>query len=65
MSQWLFISYTTVGSLIWATALAAAGYTLKAQFDRVETWLNPVTNALLLILVAVYFWRLLRPSPAS
>lgn len=65
MTFWPFIFYTALGSLIWTTALAAAGYVLKAQFGRVEAWLNPVVNVLLLTVVAAYFWRLLRSSSAG
>jgi len=61
----LFLSYTTIGSLLWCSALTGAGYLLNSHFDRVEGWLNPVTNMLLLALVTVYFWRLLRSSSVS
>lgn len=65
MPVWLFICYTTFGSIIWTMALAAAGFFLKAQFDRVEAWLNPVTNVLLIGLAIVYLWRLLKTTPAE
>ena len=57
-----FLFYTALGSLIWTTALALSGYILEAQFDRVQAWLNPITNALLLFLLAIYVWRLIRPK---
>ncbi|MEH6831204.1 MAG: DedA family protein, partial [Sulfitobacter sp.] len=65
MPFWLFVCYTAIGSLIWTTALALAGYILKAQFDRVEAWLNPVVNVFFMTLVAVYVWRLLKSSPVG
>ncbi|MGY9048171.1 hypothetical protein P775_20395 [Puniceibacterium antarcticum] len=55
-----FLLYTALGSFLWTTFLALAGYLLRGQFDRVATWMNPVTNALLLLLLAAYLWRVLR-----
>ncbi|EDQ02892.1 DedA family protein, partial [Sulfitobacter indolifex HEL-45] len=57
-----FLLYTGLGSLLWTAALTVSGYLLEAQFAKVETWINPVTNVLLLGLLALYVWRLLRPK---
>ncbi|WPZ20967.1 DedA family protein [Sulfitobacter faviae] len=56
-----FLLYTGLGSLIWTAALTVSGYLLEAQFAKVETWINPVTNVLLGGLLVLYVWRLLRP----
>ena len=56
-----FLLYTSLGSLIWTTALTVSGYVLQAQFARVESLINPVTNVILLSLVVLYVWRLVRP----
>ncbi len=55
-----FLAYTTLGSLLWTSALALAGYLLQDQFDRVGTWLNPVTNILLLGFLGIYLWRVVQ-----
>ena len=55
-----FLAYTVAGSLIWNTALVAAGYILAANYDRVAAWIDPITTILLLALVAAYLWRLVR-----
>ncbi|WP_146584743.1 DedA family protein [Puniceibacterium confluentis] len=55
-----FLLYSAVGSLLWTTALALAGYLLRSHFDRVADWLNPITNGILLLLLAVYLWRLVQ-----
>ncbi|HBB85373.1 MAG TPA: alkaline phosphatase [Sulfitobacter sp.] len=57
-----FLLYTGSGSLLWTAALTISGYLLEAQFAKVEMWINPVTNVLLLGLLALYVWRLLRPQ---
>lgn len=57
-----FFLYTTLGSFIWTTALTTTGYLLQARFKDVEVWLNPVTNILLIGIVALYVWRLIKPQ---
>ena len=57
-----FLLYTGLGSLLWTAALTILGYLLEAQFAKVETWINPVTNVLLGGLFVLYVWRLLRPK---
>ncbi|AYE85844.1 MULTISPECIES: DedA family protein [unclassified Sulfitobacter] len=57
-----FLLYTGLGSLLWTAALTISGYLLEAQFAKVETWINPVTNVLLGGLLVLYVWRLLRPK---
>lgn len=57
-----FLLYTGLGSLIWTAALTVLGYLLEAQFAKVETWINPVTNFLLGGLLVLYVWRSLRPT---
>jgi membrane protein DedA with SNARE-associated domain len=57
-----FLLYTGLGSLLWTAALTISGYLLEAQFAKVETWINPVTNVLLGGLLVLYVWRLVRPK---
>ena len=57
-----FLLYTGLGSLLWTTVLTISGYLLEAQFAKVETWINPVTNILLLGILVLYVWRLVRPK---
>ncbi|UOA33832.1 Protein DedA (plasmid) [Sulfitobacter sp. DSM 110093] len=57
-----FLLYTGLGSLLWTAALTISGYLLEAQFAKVEMWVNPAANVLLLGLLAFYVWRLLRPQ---
>ncbi len=52
-----FLAYTTVGTTIWTAFLTAAGYFLESQYERVQAWLNPVSTAVVVGLVATYLWR--------
>lgn len=56
LSQFLLL--TSLGSLIWTGLLALAGFILQSQYDRVQDWLDPVTTAILVVFVALYFVRL-------
>ncbi len=60
-----FILWTTLGTLLWTLALAAAGYLLAAEYHRVEQWLDPITTAILVGVVAIYLWRVLRWNGTS
>lgn len=55
-----FILFSGLGSLIWCAALALAGYWLRDGFDRVGAWLNPLSTAVVVGLIAVYLWRVVR-----
>ena len=57
-----FLLYTGLGSLLWTAALTILGYLLEAQFAKVGTWINPVTNVLLGGVLVLYVWRLVRPK---
>ena len=52
-----FLAYSAIGSLAWILLLAAGGYLLADQYDRVETWVNPVSNAIVGLIVAWYLYR--------
>lgn len=55
----LFLVLTTVGSALWTSLLAGAGYLLGSSFDKVEDVLSPVSNAILVGVVLVYLYRVL------
>ena len=52
-----FLLYSSLGSLVWTSLLAGAGYVLEGQYDRVSAWLNPVSNAVVIGLIGWYLWR--------
>ena len=57
MGRWRFLIYTTLGTTVWNGFLTAAGYLLESQYERVQAWLNPVSTAVVIGLVAFYLYR--------
>jgi membrane protein DedA with SNARE-associated domain len=53
-----FLFASTFGTMTWTTLLAGAGYKLGENFEDVGRFLGPVSNAVLIILVSAYVWRL-------
>ncbi len=55
-----FILFTVLGDAMWiGTAVTAAGYVLRSQYDQVRDYLNPVATLVLTIVVATYLVRVL------
>ena len=52
-----FLAYSAVGSVAWVLLLASGGYLLADQYDRVEGWVNPVSNAVVAVMVGWYLYR--------
>ena len=57
MSLRRFLAYTTLGSALWTTALAYAGFSLRDNYEEVSHWLNPATNVIVAGIVLVYLYR--------
>ncbi|WP_104991741.1 DedA family protein [Deinococcus sp. NW-56] len=56
-----FLIYSAIGSGLWATALAYAGYVLGENYDRVEQYISPVSKVVLAaVVVAAVAWFLKR-----
>jgi len=56
-----FLIYSAIGSGLWASALAGAGYVLGENYDRVEQYISPVSKIVLAVLVvAAVVWFLRR-----
>ncbi|MEW6422818.1 MAG: DedA family protein [Deinococcota bacterium] len=52
-----FLLYSAIGSGLWASALAGAGYLLGENYDQVEQYLAPVSRAVLaVVVVAATVW---------
>ncbi|EYB69367.1 DedA family protein [Deinococcus phoenicis] len=56
-----FLLYSAVGSGLWASALAGAGYLLGEHYDRVEQYIGPASKVILaVVVVAAVVWFLKR-----
>lgn len=53
-----FLLYTTVGSVIWNTALVSLGYLLGNQHELVSGYLGPVSDGVIVLMVAIYIYRI-------
>ncbi|MCZ0960014.1 DedA family protein [Paracoccus benzoatiresistens] len=63
MPQGQFLLYTALGSFIWSGGLAMAGYLLEDQYEQVEHWIDPLSTAVVVGIVALYLWRVIRWKP--
>ena len=54
-----FVIASTIGTAIWTTILAGAGYKLQENFQDIGKIIGPASNVILATLVVIYLWRLL------
>ncbi|SHJ00893.1 DedA family protein [Wenxinia saemankumensis] len=52
-----FLGYSAVGTVAWTALLAGLGYWLESGYEAVEAWLNPISTAIVVGIVALYLWR--------
>jgi membrane protein DedA with SNARE-associated domain len=52
-----FLFFTFLGSLVWSTALAIAGFVLEQNAAAASHWLNPVSDAVVILIVLTYLYR--------
>lgn len=60
-----FLTWTALGTLIWTSLLAGAGYLLQDQYTRVAEYMNPVSNIVLGLIAAWYLYRVVTFRPES
>lgn len=59
MNTAMFLLYTTIGMAVWTTLLASLGYFLRANFGKVEEYLNPISYLVLGGLIVFYVYRVI------
>ena len=57
MALMRFLAYSALGTALWTALLAAAGYLLEDQYQKVGDYLNPVSNVILGLIVLGYLYR--------
>jgi membrane protein DedA with SNARE-associated domain len=57
MSLPRFLMYSALGSLVWNTALGAAGYLLEGNWRTVAHYVDPVAKIVLATIVLTYAYR--------
>lgn len=68
MNLFKFTAYAFIGSFIWCTALAYAGYKLGEHWEQIRSAMkpfDPIIIAAVLILVILYLYRHLKPVKAK
>lgn len=62
-----FLLWTTLGTAAWTTLLAAAGYLLEAQYERIQDWIDPASKVVIAAIVLFYVYRVVtyRRTPAA
>lgn len=60
-----FLVFSAIGSLLWVAGLAIAGYWLGDKPDLVATYLSPISDAVLVLLICIYVWRVLTFKPGN
>ncbi|MEX0922432.1 MAG: DedA family protein [Rhodovibrionaceae bacterium] len=58
-----FLVFSAVGTGLWTTALALAGYRLGAAYDSVSGYVEPLSNAVLLLILVIYLYRVVTFDP--
>mgnify|MGYP000265228250 CR=1 FL=1 len=58
-----FVIASTLGTFAWTALLAGAGFRLRSDFGQVDQFLAPVANAILVLMLAGYLWRLVTHKP--
>lgn len=54
-----FLIYSGIGTAAWTTILALLGYALGSQYERVNAWLDPVSLAIVGLIVLIYLYRVI------
>lgn len=53
-----FLFWSFLGTTVWTTALALAGYILGQRYTSVERYLGPVSTGIIVVSIGWYLWRL-------
>ena len=54
-----FFIASTLGTFVWTAILAGAGFRLKSDFHQVDQWMAPLADAVIVVIIVGYVWRLI------
>lgn len=60
-----FFIYSAIGTALWSSALAIAGFVLGQDYERIRHIVDPVTTGIIILVVAIYLYRLIFPRRRS
>lgn len=52
-----FLVWSTIGTAVWSSGLAVAGWWLGRQFGDIEAVIGSLSTAVVIAIVALYLWR--------
>jgi membrane protein DedA with SNARE-associated domain len=55
--------WSAIGTVLWSGALAGVGYLLEDRWESIAHWVDRLSTGVLVLLVAVYVWRVVRFKP--
>ena len=58
-----FWLWSSIGALLWSSALVMTGYALNAHYSAVQRWLNPIADGFLIVCGLLYLLRVIRYRP--
>lgn len=58
-----FLVYSAIGTAIWSSALALAGYLLGQAYETVSAYVGPVSNVVLVLIAVYYVYRVVTFDP--
>ncbi|QMW22425.1 DedA family protein [Sandaracinobacteroides saxicola] len=54
-----FLFYSSLGTFVWTTGLAVAGYLLGKRFAEIDKVIGPLSTAIIVILFGIYLYRVI------
>lgn len=54
-----FLVYSAAGTFLWTALLTWAGYSLGERYEDVSNYMEPATNAIVVLIVGTYLWRVI------
>lgn len=58
-----FLLYTCVGTLIWNSMLASAGFLLESEYESVGAYIDPIAKTVLGLIAVSYLYRVVTWTP--
>ncbi|WP_152045959.1 DedA family protein [Aureimonas psammosilenae] len=65
MPFWMFLAVSAVGTLVWTAGLAIAGYMLGQNYEAIDGYVGPVSNAVIIGVVVLYLYRVVTFKPGQ
>lgn len=52
-----FVLWSALGTFIWTTALAVAGFALGARYGTIDKYIAPISNGVIAVMFVIYLYR--------